>query len=235
MTVRRSVVLNGDLGSGKTTVSILLAKRLGIRRISVGDLYRTMAAERGMTALQLNLHAELDDKIDHYVDQLQSDIAASGERLIVDSRLAWHFFTDAIKIHLVVDATAAARRVLGRPADEVESYASIEQARAHLASRGNSERTRFISRYGVDKTRLRNYDIVCDSTSAGPGGDRRADRRTPDGTAALCPGTALLPRSSPHPADGQRCARRIGSGRLRGARFLRRRRPRSHRGHDPGR
>jgi predicted cytidylate kinase len=168
MTVRRSVVLNGDLGSGKTTVSILLARRLGIRRISVGDLYRTMAAERGMTALQLNLHAELDDKIDHYVDQLQSDIAASGERLIVDSRLAWHFFTDAIKVHLVVDATAAARRVLGRPADEVESYASIEQARTHLASRGDSERTRFISRYGVDKTRLRNYDIVCDSTSAGP-------------------------------------------------------------------
>ncbi len=38
MATGQSVVLkNGDLGSGKTTVSTLLARRLGIRRISVGD------------------------------------------------------------------------------------------------------------------------------------------------------------------------------------------------------
>jgi cytidylate kinase len=167
-TTRRSIVFNGDLGSGKSTASILLAERLGIRRISVGDLYREMAVQRGMTALQLNLHAELDDKIDHYVDQLQSDIAASAEQLIVDSRLAWHFFADAVKVHLITEPTEAARRVLGRPADTVETYASLEEARGRLAARSESERMRFINRYGVDKTRLRNYDLVCDSTSATP-------------------------------------------------------------------
>jgi cytidylate kinase len=168
MVHRRSVVLNGDLGSGKTTVSLLLAARLGIRRISVGDLYRAMAAQRGMTALELNLHAELDDKIDHYVDQLQGDIAASGEQLIVDSRLAWYFFTDAVKVHLITEPTVAAQRVLRRPADTVESYDSVEQARSGLAIRSESERIRYITRYGADKTRLRNYDLVCDSTSATP-------------------------------------------------------------------
>jgi predicted cytidylate kinase len=168
MAVRRSVVLNGDLGSGKTTVSVLLAARLGIRRISVGELYRVMAAQRGMTALELNLHAELDDKIDHHVDQLQGDIAASGEQLVVDSRLAWHFFTDALKVHLITEPTVAAQRVLGRPADTVEGYASVEEARSRLAVRSESERIRFLTRYGVDKTRLRNYDLVCDSTSAVP-------------------------------------------------------------------
>src|SRR5919112_6241041 len=125
----RSIVINGDLGSGKSTVSSLLARRLGIRRISVGDLYREMAQQRGMTALELNLHAELDDKIDHYVDRLQSDIAMSGERLVVDSRLAWFFFRDALKVHLITDATVAARRVLGRPADTVEGYSSLDEAR----------------------------------------------------------------------------------------------------------
>jgi CMP/dCMP kinase len=168
MAVGRSVVFNGDLGSGKTTVSKMLAARLGVRRVSVGDLYRAMAAERGMTALQLNLHAELDDKIDHYVDQLQSDIAASGEQVIVDSRLAWHFFTDALKVHVIAEPTVAAQRVLARPGDTVESYTSVEQARSRLASRSESERGRFITRYGVDKTRLRNYDLICDSTSATP-------------------------------------------------------------------
>jgi predicted cytidylate kinase len=168
MQTRRSVVLNGDLGSGKTTVSTLLAQRLGIRRISIGDLYRRMAAQRGMTALQLNLHAELDDKIDHYIDQLQGDVAASGEQLIVDSRLAWHFFTDGLKVHMIADPTVAAQRVLARPADNVESYTSVEEARTRLASRSESERMRFLTRYGVDKTRLRNYDLVCDSTNATP-------------------------------------------------------------------
>jgi len=168
MATGRPIVINGDLGSGKSTVSRLLATRLGIRRVSVGDLYRDMAQRRGMTALDLNLHAELDDKIDHYVDQLQSDIATSGEVLVVDSRLAWFFFGDALKVHLVTDPTVAARRVLGRPADTVESYASLDEARQRLAERSESERIRFLERYGADKTRLRNYDLVCDTTRATP-------------------------------------------------------------------
>jgi cytidylate kinase len=127
-----------------------------------------------MTALQINLHAELDDKIDHLVDQLQRDIAASDEQLVVDSRLAWHFFSDALKVHLITDPTVAAERVLGRPADTVESYTSVEQARTRLADRSESERNRFLTRYGVDKSRLRNYNLVCDSTAATP--DEIVDR-----------------------------------------------------------
>ncbi len=169
MTAGRSVVINGDLGSGKSTVSKLLAERIGVRRVSIGDLYREMAAQRGMTTLELNIHAELDDKIDHYVDRLQSDIAASGDTLIVDSRLAWHFFKDALKVHLITDPRVAANRALGRPATTVESYTSTDEALARLAERSESERVRFIERYGVDKTRLRNYDVVCDSTRATPG------------------------------------------------------------------
>jgi hypothetical protein len=57
--------------------------------------------------------------------------------------------------------------VLGRPT-AVESYATVEEARSHLASRSESERARFLTRYGADKTRLRNYDVVCDSTRAAP-------------------------------------------------------------------
>lgn len=168
MAAARSVVVNGDLGSGKSTVSGLLARRLGIRRVSIGDLYREMAQQRGVTALELNLHAELDDKIDHYVDQLQRDIANSRESLVVDSRLAWFFFRNALKVHLITGPAVAAYRVLGRPADTVECYTSVAEARQRLAERSESERVRFIERYGADKTRLRNYDLVCDSTRATP-------------------------------------------------------------------
>ncbi|MDG4801543.1 AAA family ATPase [Micromonospora sp. WMMD980] len=168
MTVRQSIVFNGDLGSGKSTVSVEIAKRLGLRRVSVGDLYRQMAQERQMTALQLNLHAELDQAVDGYVDQLQRDIAASGESLVMDSRLAWHFFTDALKVHMITEPTEAARRVLARPSGPAESYTTLDEARAKLRERSESERNRFIVRYGVDKARLRNYDLVCDTTRATP-------------------------------------------------------------------
>ncbi|WP_432986204.1 AAA family ATPase [Dactylosporangium sp. CA-233914] len=168
MSNHRSVVINGDLGSGKSTVSVELASRLGLRRISVGDMYREMAQRRGMTALQLNLHAELDDAIDSAVDNLQSEIAQSGEQLIVDSRLAWFFFHEAFKVHLITEPNEAARRVLARPHSEVENYASLEEAKRNLHSRSESERMRFLTRYGADKYRLRNYDLVADSTRANP-------------------------------------------------------------------
>ena len=162
----RSIVVSGDLGSGKSTVTTELARRLNLRRVSVGDLYRQMAQSRGMSALQLNLHAELDDAVDGYVDQLQQEIAKSDEQLVVDGRLAWFFFTDAFKVHLITNPVVAARRVLARPSDEVEAYSSLAEAIERLENRSESERIRFLTRYGADKNRLRNYDLVCDTTSA---------------------------------------------------------------------
>lgn len=168
MTHRTSIAVSGDIGSGKSTISAQLASRLGMRRVSVGDLYRDMAQARGMSALQLNLHAERDETVDDRVDHLQAEMARSHERLVIDSRLGWFFFTEAFKVHLMTDPVVAARRVLSRPASEVEAYSSIAGAVAGLRDRSDSERMRFLSKYGVDKARLRNYDMVCDTTRARP-------------------------------------------------------------------
>lgn len=166
MTAGRSIVINGDLGSGKSTVAAGLATRLGLRRVAMGDVHREMAQSLQMTTLELNQRAEADKAIDDYVDQVQKELAASGEQLVVDSRLGWHFFADAFKIHLITDPTVAARRVISRPANQVEGYTSLDEAREMLERRSDSERVRFIERYGVDKYDLRNYDVVCDTTRA---------------------------------------------------------------------
>lgn len=163
----RSIVVSGDLGSGKSTVTSQLAIRLGLPKVSMGELYREIAQERGMSALQINLYAERDEAVDSRVDQLQQQMAESHEQMVVDSRLAWFFFTDALKVHLVVDPTVAAQRVMSRPPDEVEAYSSIDEAIERLQSRSESERIRFLKKYGADKTRLRNYDLICDTTRAG--------------------------------------------------------------------
>ncbi len=193
MVSQRSIVVSGDLGSGKSTVSKELAKKLNIRRVSVGDLYRDIAQQRGMSALQLNLHSEIDDTVDSHVDQLQSQIAKSGEKLIVDSRLAWFFFTEAFKVFLITDPAVAARRVHSRTPDEVEAYSSITEAQERLRLRSESERVRFLTKYGADKARLRNYDLVCDTTSAAP--DEVVDKIIAAYDGAL--GQAVLSQSTP--------------------------------------
>lgn len=167
MTHYSSIVVSGDLGSGKSTISTQLAERLGVRKISMGDVYREMAQSRGMSALQFNLHAELDEAVDSRIDELQKEIASSKERLVVDSRLAWFFFTDAFKVHLIVDPTIGAQRAMSRPASEVEKYSSALEAVESLQARSESERIRFLKKYDADKTRLRNYDLVVDTTRAG--------------------------------------------------------------------
>jgi CMP/dCMP kinase len=166
MASAKSIVISGDLGSGKSTISFQLADRLNLRRVSMGDIYREIARTRELSAFELGLQAQRDEAIDDHIDRLQAEMARSDENLIVDSRLAWHFFKNALKVHLVVDPYVAAQRVLSRPATSVESYSSVTDAVEKLQGRSNGERMRFIRRYGIDKARLRNYDVVCDRTSA---------------------------------------------------------------------
>jgi cytidylate kinase len=121
-----------------------------------------------MSTLQINLHAEHDESIDDYVDSMQAELARSDENLIIDSRLGWHFFKDAFKVNLIVDPATGASRAISRPASDVEAYASIDEAVRRLQVRSDSERARYLQKYGVDKTRLRNFHLICDTTSAQP-------------------------------------------------------------------
>lgn len=50
----------------------------------------------------------------------------------------------------------------------MENYRGVDEACSQLTGRSESERQRFLSRYGADKTDLRNCDLVCDTTSAAP-------------------------------------------------------------------
>jgi predicted cytidylate kinase len=168
MVMQRSITLSGDLGSGKSTVATELSRRLGLRKVSMGDYHRELARSEGLSSLQMNRPSARAGEVDTQVDGLQRELARSGEPLIVDSRLGWHFFADAFKVQLQADPMTAARRVLSRPSSATEGYVSLEDALRGLRERSETERARFLQKYGVDKSRLHNYDLVCDTTSATP-------------------------------------------------------------------
>jgi predicted cytidylate kinase len=168
MSKDRSLTISGDLGSGKSTVATKISERLGLRKVSLGDMHRDIANSLELSELQINRHPQRSAEVDVRVDNYQCELAQSDETLIVDSRLGWHFFAGAFKVQLQSDPVIAARRVFGRAASKTESYASLEETLDGLRERSETERARFIKTYGADKTRLENYDLICDTTSATP-------------------------------------------------------------------
>lgn len=169
MTDKRHIItISGDLGSGKSTVSRILAERLGYMRYSTGDLQRDLARKRGLTSLELNKLSEADPSVDAAIDGSVVELAAKDDRLIIDSRLAWHFVPASFKVYLTVEPHVASTRIYRASRGDVERYASAEEALAKLSARRESEKLRFRTFYDLDLEQTDNYDLVVDSTKASP-------------------------------------------------------------------
>ncbi len=63
------IAISGQAASGKTTVARELANRLNYRFVSIGELFRRIAVERGVSLLELHRIAETDFSIDRAVDE----------------------------------------------------------------------------------------------------------------------------------------------------------------------
>jgi CMP/dCMP kinase len=161
------IAVAGQIGSGKTEVCRELQKRTGWELISAGGILRRMAIERGMSVLKLNEYAKMDPSVDREIDNYLASLAESPSSLIIDSRLAWHFVPQALKVYLIVDPSVAAERVFkAQRSDEI--HPTLETACANNAERQRLERERFISLYSIDPENWRNYDLIVDSTTASP-------------------------------------------------------------------
>ena len=173
------ITITGKLGSGKSTVAKKLVEQYGFEIFSTGAILRAAAAERGMDVLELNkeLSAKLDSdrSMDDLIDNTTIRVAAErkDDKLIFDSRMAWHFVPDSFKVFVTVEPRVAAERVMkdprpGEPAEDVDELC------AELVERSKVEQSRFMQLYGVDYYDYKNFDLVIDSS-----------RRTPDEVMAI--------------------------------------------------
>jgi len=162
------ISIAGDLGSGKSTIAKRLAETLNYEYFSTGILFRTLAAERGMDALQLNYHSETDLSIDKYIDDnLRAINDGSDSRYILDSRMAWFFVPKSFKIYATVKPEIAAQRVSSDKDRFGEPDATDLQERVKtLLERQNVENRRYKSIYDVDCGDLSNYDFVIDTSDS---------------------------------------------------------------------
>lgn len=165
--MKDKISLAGDLGSGKSTVSRLLEKKLGFGYYSTGLAFRAMAAERGMTVVELNEYMEKHPEMDRELDDRLVALSDDPRKLIVDSRMAFHFVRDTFRVYFSTELETSAARIMGDHRAE-ESFATVEEMAAAILRRKESERKRYFDFYGVDCKDLSHYDLVVDTTYATP-------------------------------------------------------------------
>lgn len=125
---------------------------------------REMAAERGMSILELSRTAESGDSIDREIDARTVRLGEDGDDFVIDARLGWHFIPQSFKVFLEVDPSVAAARVYSaRRSSEQENVDLAETTRA-IESRTESEARRYRDYYGLDYADHAHYDLVVDTS-----------------------------------------------------------------------
>lgn len=164
------ISITGKLGSGKSTVCNILKEKYGFEVYSTGVINREFARRLGISTLELNKRLNDDPSLDHEIDGTVTKLSKErkDDKLIFDSRMAWHFAKDTFKIFLTIDPMEAARRVMLNQRGDEEHYDTVEEACEKLIERSRVERDRFVDIYGVDYYDYNNFNIVVDTTSRAP-------------------------------------------------------------------
>lgn len=164
------ISITGKLGSGKSTICHMIRDTYGYEIFSTGAIQREVARERGITTLELNRLMETDHSLDNIIDTTTTRLSRErkGDKLIFDSRMAWHFAENTFKIFLTIDPAVAATRVMANQRGDEEKYATVEEARDGLIERSRVEQARFIQLYGVDYYDFNNYNLVVDTSRRTP-------------------------------------------------------------------
>ena len=160
------ITLSGELGSGKSTVANYLISKMPFRIVSAGLLFRQLAAKHGMSAKEFNEFIENDPKYDHYVDDTMAELGRTDEKIIFDSRMAWHFVPSSFKIYLYVDVDTATERIFNDVGRVSESYSDKATARKEIVERRQSELLRYQNFYHCNLDDYSNYDLIVDTSHA---------------------------------------------------------------------
>lgn len=159
------ITISGTPGSGKSTVAELLEKKLGIRYVYSGMIFRELAEKHKMPLEEFGKYCEENEEVDKELDDYQLDILRKGD-VILEGRLSgWLAFRNnipALKVALVADLDTRAGRIVNR------EEGSVEKRKKEILKREKSEAMRYQTYYKIDVKDVSIYDTVIDTGDKTP-------------------------------------------------------------------
>ena len=158
----RIIAISGKSGCGNTTLSRLLAQRMGFRLINY--TFRAMAEDRGIPFEDMLKLANADPSysIDRELDAKQVALAREGD-CVIGSRLAIWLLPDAfLRIFLAGSLEARAGRIHEREGD------NLLKKLAFTKERDKSDHERYLKIYGIDNDNLSAADLIINTEAWKP-------------------------------------------------------------------
>ncbi len=149
------IAISGKSGCGNTTVSGLVAEKLGLEFINY--TFRQMAGEKGMSFEELRNLAEKSTAVDIELDKKQVELASAGN-CVLGSRLAIWMLKDAdLKIYLKASPEVRAGRIADR------ENGTLEEKLAETEERDKRDSARYMKIYGIDNNAYSFADLIIDT------------------------------------------------------------------------
>lgn len=154
------IAISGKSGCGNSTVSRMVAERLGLRLVNY--TFRALAAERGMTFEDVRREAERDPSLDVYLDKRQVELASEDD-CVLGSRLAVWLLEDAdLKVYLTAPLSVRASRIQRREGG------SFQEVLRKTRARDERDRQRYLELYGIDNDDFDFVDLIVDTQHIQP-------------------------------------------------------------------
>ncbi len=160
------VTIGGLAGSGTSTVSKILSRKLKIQHIDAGQIWDKMAIERNTDILGLSKIAESDDSIDRELDKRMVDYARHKENIILEGRLIGALCSQnrikSLKIWIEAPFETRVKRVIQR------EHKDLVEMKEKTKMRERSEKERYLKYYNIDIGNKSYYDLVINSENKSP-------------------------------------------------------------------
>jgi len=158
------ITLFGLAGTGTSTVGKLFSEKYNFKFGSGGNMFREMAAEHKMDVYEFNQFCQKDKKYDLELDTRIANFGKENDNFAFESRVAWNFIPDSIKIKIICDDDVRIERICDRDNKE-----NLEEIKEKTKNREISEKKRYFDYYDIeDYSDDKHFDLIIDSTNLTP-------------------------------------------------------------------
>ena len=163
------IAITGDLASGQSTVSKMLAEDLNYTLYKNGAYCRELAVKNGMSITEFGEYIKKHPEIDMQIEKSATEFAKTHDNIVIDAKMGWYAVPDSFKVYLKVNIDIAAQRAfVDQNRKRSENLPTLEAQKEDMIRRTKNDLNRYFNLYGVRRDDMSNYDLVLNTDNLAP-------------------------------------------------------------------